>query len=185
MEETDIELMLRVSQDDANAFNLLANRYRAPLRRFLASLLQDQTRAEDGVQETLLRLWLHRKSYEPTGRFSSYLFQIARHYAWNQQKKYRREIIGGFPDGQELAIPAPRANQPDAIFLERIRMERIRAAVRALPPHYRVVFELNQAEGLRYAAIADRLDIPLGTVKSRMSEALRRLRLSLSEPEGE
>src|SRR5438105_4836284 len=89
---TDIELMLRVQGGDMEAFHELVRRYREPLRRFFASLLADRSQADDFAQETFLRLWLARGRYEPIGKFSTYLFQIGKHYWLNQRKKERVEI---------------------------------------------------------------------------------------------
>lgn len=180
MEEGDIELMLRVREGDVAAFRELARRYREPLGRFFAAILADRSTAEDCVQETLLRLWLTRERYRPAGKFSTYLFQIGKHYWLNQRKKRRPEVDPADDDG--LAV-APAADQPDVVMLRRYREARIRAAVAALPEPYRRVFELSHFEGLRYAEIGSRLGIPIGTVKSRMSEAVRRLRQALSAGE--
>lgn len=182
--ESDTDLMLRVrDEDDSNAFAELAGRYRGPLTRFFAAVLADTALADDGAQETLLRLWLLRARYEATGRFSSYLFQIARHYSLNQQERYRarlaRETSTGIGDGVELELPPHR--QPEAILLERLEQARREQAVAALPEHYRSVFTLSHFDGLPYAEIACQLDIPIGTVKSRMAEAVRRLRRTLEE----
>src|SRR5881398_3599355 len=88
-EPTDIDLMLRARDGEAAAFHELVRRYRAPLRRFFAALLADRSQADDYAQETFLRLWLARERYVPTGKFSTYLFQIGRHYWLNQRKKQR------------------------------------------------------------------------------------------------
>jgi RNA polymerase sigma-70 factor (ECF subfamily) len=179
MEPTDIELMLRAREEDAAAFHELARRYREPLRRYFAALLADRSQADDCVQETFLRLWLARHRYEPTGKFSTYLFQIAKHYWLNQQKKFRPEVVALDPEETRVAR-APRVSEPQAVLLQRYREARIRRAVAALPEHYRAVFEMSHFEGLKYAEIAARLQIPVGTVKSRMAEAVRRLRQALT-----
>jgi RNA polymerase sigma-70 factor (ECF subfamily) len=182
LEPTDIELMLRAKTGDAAAFHELVARYREPLRRFFASLLADRSLADDFAQETLLRLWLARQAYEPTGRFSTYLFQIGRHYWLNQRKKFRpREAPAGLEEA--LQIHAGPITQPQAVLLQRYRDHRIRRAVAALPEHYREVFALCHFEGCRYAEISARLGIPIGTVKSRMAEAVRRLRTGLNGDE--
>ena len=88
--EDDLSLMLRVQRcGDATAFAELAGRYRGQLKRFFAALLPDPALADDFAQETLLRLWLSRSRYRPDGKFSAYLFQIARHYYLNQRLRYR------------------------------------------------------------------------------------------------
>jgi RNA polymerase sigma-70 factor (ECF subfamily) len=179
VDPTDIELMLRVRKGEVSAFRLLARRYREPLRRFFVGLLEDRSQAEDFVQETLLRLWLSRERYEPSGKFSTYLFQIGKHYWLNQRKKYRPVVSPDPPDRGQLAEPL-RSSQPEAVLLEQFRSARIRRAIEALPEHYRVVFRLCHFDGLRYAEISARLGIPVGTVKSRMAEAVRRLRRELA-----
>src|SRR5947209_3523993 len=109
---TDIDLMLRAREGEAAAFHELVRRYRAPLRRFFAALLADRSQAVDFVQETFLRLWLARHRYEPTGKFSTYLYQIGRHYWLNQRKNQRTEV--GL-DGLEETVFAGRATttQPE------------------------------------------------------------------------
>ena len=78
--EDDVSLMCRVQKSgDVAAFALLAARYRGPLKRFFAILLPNTDQSDDFAQETLLRLWLVRERYRPTGNFSAYVFQIARH----------------------------------------------------------------------------------------------------------
>jgi RNA polymerase sigma-70 factor, ECF subfamily len=182
MNPTDIELMLRARADDPAAFQELVRRYREPLRRYFASLLADRSQADDFVQETFLRLWLSRRRYEPTGKFSTYLFQIGKHYWLNQRKKFRPEADAACLDEATHAA-SPTTTQPHAVLLERYRDGRIRRAIADLPAHYRLVFEMSHFDGLRYAEIADRLGIPVGTVKSRMSQSVRRLRAALTPEE--
>jgi RNA polymerase sigma-70 factor (ECF subfamily) len=187
VEPTDIELMLRAREGDVAAFQNLAQRYREPLRRFFAAVLADPSQADDCVQETFLRLWLARGRYEPTGKFSTYLYQIGKHYWLNQRRKllperYASEVLSD--DGAEEGLrvqSAAGSSQPERILLERYRHARVRRAIAALPEHYRAVFDLCHVEGLKYAEIGCRLGIPVGTVKSRMSEAVRRLRKALAE----
>jgi len=186
VEPTDIELMLRAREGDVAAFHQLAQRYREPLRRFFAALLTDRSEADDCVQETFLRLWLARGRYEPTGKFSTYLYQIGKHYWLNlRRRKLRLEVCDADALDDEagdegLRVEVLRVSQPELILLERYRHEQIRRAIAALPAHYRAVFELSHFEELRYAEIGCRLGIPVGTVKSRMAEAVRRLRQALS-----
>lgn len=180
MEPTDSELMLRARAGDVAAFQQLALRYREPLRRFFAAVLADRSQTDDFVQETLLRLWVSRERYEPTGKFSTYLFQIGKHYWLNQRNRFRARIGETIID-DALAIQASPTTQPEMVLLERMEQARIRRAIDHLPEHYRAVFTLSHFDGLKYDQIACRLSIPVGTVKSRMAEAVRRLRAALSE----
>lgn len=178
MDLTDIELMLRVQAGDVAAFRELARRYREPLRRFFTALLADASQADDFVQETLLRLWLSRERYEPTGKFSTYLFQIGKHHWFNQRKKARLPL-----EELDTAASVSRSDSPEVVLLRQYREARIRRAVAELPEQYREVFQLCHLEGRKYAEAAVELGIPIGTVKSRMAEAIRRLRLALAPDE--
>lgn len=183
-QDGDIELMVRVKGGDVAAFRELARRYRDPLRRFFAALSGDRSQADDFAQETLLRLWISRERYEPSGRFSTYLFQIGRHFWLNQRKKEQRaprsipwqELEDG--SGDHL-VSGLHGSDPESAHLATHRGGRILRAVDDLPPAYRKVFEMGHLRGLAYDSIARDLRIPVGTVKSRMFEAVRRLRRAL------
>ena len=185
-EATDAELMLRARDaDDVAAFGELARRWRPILVRFFAVTLPLPSHADDAAQETLLRLWLLRARYRPTGRFSAYVLTIARHFGLNQTVRFRARS----PREQSLDTAAPfltapaPVSQPERIALARHEAARVRAAIAALPSGERAVFLLSHDDGLRYADIAARLQIPVGTVKSRMASAVRRLRAALTTSE--
>jgi RNA polymerase sigma-70 factor (ECF subfamily) len=183
MEPTDIELMLRVRDDDVAAFRELLRRYREPLHRFFTAIFADRSQVDDFIQETFLRLWLNRHRYEPTGKFSAYLYQIGRHHWFNQRKKLRPELGEEALDQVRLVV-GPDRFEPETMLLERDRHARVRRAIEELPEHSRVVFELSHFEELKYAEIARQLGIPVGTVKSRMAGAVRRLRRALADEDG-
>jgi RNA polymerase sigma factor (sigma-70 family) len=104
-------------------------------------------------------------------------------YWLNQQRKHGPEVdeeaVRGVLAVESLGMPGP-----EALLLQRYRVACIRRAVARLPEPYRAVFQMSHVEGLTYAEIGERLRIPVGTVKSRMAEAVRRLRACLSA-EGE
>src|SRR5262249_17764047 len=151
MEPTDIQLMLRARDGDAAAFQQLMGRHRESLHRFFSALLADRSQADDFVQETFLRLWLSRRRYKPTGRFSNYLLQIGKHFWLNQRHRVRFTTACRRSVEEAIEIVAPPAMQPENIVLERQRAERIRRAIAALPAHYRAVFEMSHFEGRKYA----------------------------------
>lgn len=195
---TDVELMLRAAfgaqQDSAiavQAFGELARRWRPALVRFFAAMLSDSAGADDAAQETLLRLWLLRGRYRPTGRFDAYLFTLARHFGLNEQTRARRarpaeRHHGAAAENDALLLAAPATvSEPERIVLQQHEHRRVRTAISQLPAHYQIVFTLSHDDGLRYAEIATRLGIPVGTVKSRMAEAVRRLRQTLSQNAGD
>lgn len=183
---TDAELMARVQQEDAEAFALLAQRHKPWLTRMLYHLFWDREEAEDGAQEVLLRLWLARGRYEPTANLRTFLFTIARNYWHNRSTRVIRRhaaksLEEQFGPGTRALIEelADRDPTPEQQVIERYEVFRIRRAVDGLPEKQRLVFILSQYGDMRYGEIAELLGIPEGTVKSRMSAAVERLRRAL------
>ena len=147
--------------------------------------------AEDLAQDVLMKLVEHLDRYTPEGRFTAYVFQVGRN-AWidAQRKRAVRPVsvsmvvpgTGGASgaEGDTLRIePADDARSPLEQLATADEAERILAAVQGLSPGHRDVFELGVVQELGYGEIGRLLDIPVGTVKSRMFHALRSLRGAL------
>lgn len=179
---TDEEVMLRVKErDDHQGFARLVRRWERPIWRLCARMTGDAHRAEDLKQETFVRLFEKRKSYQNTGRFSTYLWRIALNLCYDElrrQERRRRLFREERPQDEEdphmeqAAIDAPT---PDACAAQSEEGELVRRALFELPEIYRTVLVLRHYEGLKLAQIAEVLEIPEGTVNSRMAEALTRL----------
>lgn len=191
-ELTDSELMMLVKQGDYVAFDELYNRYRQPILRFLFSLTWDHDIAEDYLQEVFLRLYRARDRYEPTGQFSTYIFQIAKNYYLAQIRKKRargeemslaHEDRDGFRPFETLRVN--ERIEPEVHLLEEYRKLGIRRAIAALPEHQKLVFVMSHLEDMKYAEIAEVLGIAVGTVKSRMFAAVNTLRTLLKEDSNE
>jgi RNA polymerase sigma-70 factor, ECF subfamily len=188
----DCDLMALVKRGDFSAFDELYSRYSPRIRRFLFSLSWDQESAEDCLQEVFLRLYRARDRYEPTGKFSTYILQIAKNYYISQCRK-RRAGCGEVPLTQESKDGARpfeniRANpriEPEVHLIDEYRRFRIRRAIRALPESQRLVFVMSHIEDMKLSEIAEVLGIPIGTVKSRMFAAVRSLRRALEEEHDE
>ena len=177
--DSEIELMLRVKQGDEEAFDELARRYRRSLTNFFYSLCWNYDTSQDFTQEVLVCVWLARERYEPSAKLSTYLFRIARN-RWLtalRSRKCRPEALF-LEETWEPALPEPNLER---ILIRRYEDRRIRLAVSRLPDHYRLVFVLSHFQDMKYAEIAEILEIPVGTVKSRMSSAVRTLREWLME----
>jgi RNA polymerase sigma-70 factor (ECF subfamily) len=183
MDESDAELMRRVREGDEAAFARLMARHRPRVYQFLRALFNDPGRAEDGAQETFLRVWLARERYRPEAPLRSYLLRIARNYFLNRVRDEHECPL----DDPEALTEAVRATAPlpDDLLVARYRLWRIRRAVASLPAHHRLVFTLAHYEGLSYGEIAAVLEIPVGTVKSRMAATVRLLRERLPREEWE
>jgi RNA polymerase sigma-70 factor (ECF subfamily) len=212
-DDEDVRLMRRACEGDGDAFSLLCTRHRPRLRAFLYRLFGDREKAEDGAQEVLLRLWLARRRYEPRSRFTTFLYQIALNHWRDECRKARARPREQEAEPQAPSSRLQVRNtwslepgawsrgaatsQPEHELFVRYRQWRIRQAIARLPEHYRLVFVLAHqgthprhgsegvGEGRRLAEIAAILDVPLGTVKSRMHAAVRLLRGWLTEEESE
>lgn len=187
-EEGDVELMLLVQQDDAAAFAELMRRYRDRITGFFRGLSQDDGLSEDLFQETFIRLWSARKRYEPRARFSTYLLEIAKNLWLSERQRWKRraelqsldERDDDHPDVLSV-IAADLREIPEEVLLRKERERQIRDAVNDLPLSLAAVFILSHSEGFKYREIAVMLGIAEGTVKWRMSQAVRKLREQLHD----
>lgn len=172
--DSDSELMLRVKQGDEEAFDELCRQYRRHLTSFLYSLCWNADAAQDYAQEVFVCLWLARDRYEPTAPFKTYLYKIARNHWISalRKRKCRPEPMYL----EETWQPVEDESTLEKLLIRRYEDRKIKMAISELPEHYRLVFLLSHFEAMKYAEIAEVLDIPVGTVKSRMSAAVRMLR---------
>ncbi|MBI3947774.1 MAG: sigma-70 family RNA polymerase sigma factor [Armatimonadetes bacterium] len=191
LDEEDIQLMCRAREGDVDAFTTLCARHRRRVESFLYRLFRDRESAADGAQEVLLRVWMARRRYEPRARFTTFLYQVAHNYWLDELRKARaRPEEVSFDDGLEnppgrLLLPAPAAMEPHEHLFLRYRQWQIQEAIARLPEIYRLAFVLAHLEGHKIAEIAEILEIPEGTVKSRLHTATRKLRRWLLSEESE
>jgi RNA polymerase sigma-70 factor (ECF subfamily) len=191
MIDSDSELMERFRDGDEDAFRMLAQRFQRPLVNFFFRLTWDRFTAEDYAQEVFQRVVRARRGYRPEAKFRTWLFRIAKNY-WIDRYRERKNA----PRMSSLDQPI-REDQGRPISLEdtiegssprpELEVHRkeiggaVKAAVARLSEEQRLVFVLSENQGLRYAEIAEVLEIPVGTVKSRMHAAVRRLRELLKD----
>lgn len=174
----DFALMAALAKGDAEAFDRLADRWRPRVVNFCRGLGADAHGAEDCAQEALLRVYRYRAEYRPTVPFAAFLFTLARRAFLDWRRRASRWAARAGPlleDGSATA--AAPAGSPLAAG-ERLDLA---VAVAALPRRLRSVVELAAIRGLPYDRVAVLLGIPVGTVKSRMHHAVRRLRSVLGD----
>jgi RNA polymerase sigma-70 factor (ECF subfamily) len=178
---TDEDAMWRVkTHDDHHEFSRLVKRWEEPIRRLCTRMTGDPHRAEDLRQETFLRLFERRKEYQVTGRFSTYLWRIALNLCYDELRRQERrlEFVRGQEPGEAAGEAPDFASEgpgPDARAAQQEEGELVRQALGRLPEIYRTVIVLRHYEDMKLAKIAEILEIPEGTVNSRMAEALARL----------
>lgn len=165
-------------QDDAAAFAELVARWQTPVQRLCTRMTGDSHRGEDLAQETFVRLFGRRKEYEPSGRLSTFLWRIALNVCYDELRRLKRRPESSWDDSAPADGPplfVAEEPGPDAALARRECAEAVRRALLRLAEPYRAVAVLRHYEGLKFREIAELLDIPEGTVKSRMAEALTQL----------
>ncbi len=172
--DDDLVTMARAGSHDA--FCTLVERYRAPVVRFAYRLTRDADEANDVAQETFFRAYRNLGSFEPDRSFARWLFAITRNASHDALRRTRRSVACG------PAEPAVELG-PEELALRNDDELRLRAALDALPERYRSVLELYYLKGLLYREISEALGIPLGTVKTYIRRAKRRLRDELMTTE--
>jgi RNA polymerase sigma-70 factor (ECF subfamily) len=166
---TDGELIARVGEGDRSAFEILYRRYARPVFALALRRLGDRGRAEDAVQETFTSVWRSAGSYrQERGPGAPWLYAVARN-AIVDRRRSRSEPPTEVPDTPSTeAEPAERAEASWTAW-------RVHRALAELPENERTVLELAYWSELSQSEIAEFLDIPLGTVKTRTRTALARL----------
>jgi len=174
---------------DPYAFGHLMDRFRARLHNFVFRMIGDRERAEDLVQEAFIRVHRHLHRFDPTRKFSTWLYTIASNLAKNELRNRSRsplvlcESTGGtwWTDGRPVEFE-DSSMRPDRMFATRHLKELVDATVERLPPHHREVFMLREVEGKSYEEIASISRCNLGTVKSRLNR-VRQAFAELIEPQ--
>lgn len=176
--------MLRVQErNDPLAFALLLKRWHGPVQQLCTRMTGDAHRGEDLAQETFTRLLAHARTYRHGARFSTFLWRIALNLCCDERRKAIRHPESPLDWQEEDVLGAecrqPPQDSPESLAARREAADLVREALLRLPEHYRAVLVLRHYEGLKFREIAAVLNIPDGTVKSRMAEALNRLRALL------
>jgi RNA polymerase sigma-70 factor (ECF subfamily) len=172
--DIDHELFRLVQKGDMVAFSELVNRYRHRLMNVIGRMLASQEEAEDIVQESFLRVYQHRESFDFKHCFSTWLYTIALNLARNElrkKKKYKFVDIFDMQNKEVETAVEPKIPSNLGPSLE--------AAIAALPDKYKTAFLMRDIEEMPYEEVARALSVPLGTVKSRVNRARSILREKL------
>lgn len=173
---SEAELMARAAHGDTTAFAELVERYQNILLNFFLRRGVSYDDGQDLAQQTFLRLWNYRKRYTPQAKFTTFLFLLAGQVSvdFYRAAGRRRDLEENLMREAEVAADAsPEAGGSPAAAAAG---EDVRRVVARLPPAMRDVVELGVFQDLPYADVGEILGIPTGTVKSRMFNALRKLK---------
>lgn len=182
--ERDAELMLRVRSGDSASFALLLDRHRNPVIHFLYRMVQNQAVAEELAQEVFLRVYRSRASYEPTAKFTTWLFRIATRLALNSMRDGRHERGNESMDASEHLTASIRCrdHSPSAeqTLIREASLGEIRAAIDALPGKQRAAVLMHKYQDMGYVQIAAVLECSESAVKSLLFRAYETLRARLA-----
>jgi len=178
--EQDAQLMLRVGEGDDTSFALLLERHRGPVVHFLYRMVQNQAVSEELAQEVFLRVYRSRLKYEPTAKFTTWLFRIATHVALNSIRDAKKEkghesLDEEMLDGLERQV-ADRQPTVEQQMVHEVKRREVRQAIEALPAKQRAAVLMHKYEGLDYAQIASVLDCSESALKSLLFRAYESLR---------
>jgi RNA polymerase sigma-70 factor (ECF subfamily) len=172
---------------DLHAFGLIVDRWRKRIYSLCLRMTGSPHTAEDLTQDVFIRVFDRRRAYDPSQRFSTWLWRIALNLCYDELRRIKRrqespleDEAGGLETSVRLEVID--ASTPRARLEEREEADLVRAALLQLPEIYRTVLVLRHYENLKLRQIAEVLEIPDGTVNSRMAEGLARL-TRLLEPQ--
>ena len=186
--EVDTNLMLQVKHGDESSLELLLTKHRKRLIHWLHRMVQDRAIAEELAQEVFLRVYLSREKYEPTAKFTTWLYRIANNRALNWIRDHSQESLHDSLDavplrGVKRQLPALDAG-PDELLLdhecESDFQRQVRMAIQSLPERQRVAVLMHKYGGLEYTEIAGALGCSVTTVKSVLWRAYTTLRSRLT-----
>jgi RNA polymerase sigma-70 factor, ECF subfamily len=179
----DSELMLRVRDGDHGSFELLLEKHRGPMIHFLHRMVQNGAVAEELTQEVFLRVYKSRGNYEPSAKFTTWLFRIGTHLALNWIRDGRNEKSQTSLDkeiaGVSRQVPDRRKTVEQELLYE-VKLREVRQAIRNLPAKQRAAVMMHKYEEMEYAQIAGVIGCSESAVKSLLFRAYEALRVRLA-----
>jgi RNA polymerase sigma-70 factor, ECF subfamily len=185
---SDVDVMLRVKTGDESAFAYLVQKYRRPMVGFMYRMCHNPSTAEELAQEVFLRVYRSRTSYEPSAKFSTWLYRIATNLAVNHARDTRHErpentVRLDEPNQETGTTPdlADDSLSAEEQILKRERLAAIRNKVNALPERQRLAVIMHKYQQMDYRQIADVLKLSESATKSLLFRAYETLREQLKE----
>jgi RNA polymerase sigma-70 factor (ECF subfamily) len=185
---SDVDLMLRVKTGDESAFAFLVQKYRRPMVGFMYRMCHNPSTAEELAQEVFLRVYRSRTSYEPSAKFTTWLYRIATNLAANHARDTRHErpentLRLDEPDQETGTTPdlADESLSAEEQILRRERLAAIRRKVNALPERQRLAVIMHKYQQMDYREIGEVLKLSESATKSLLFRAYETLREQLKE----
>jgi len=186
-EPDDQQLLRRIADKDKDALDLLYTRYATPVYSMALHMLKQPPLAEEVTQDVFLNVWLKAASFNSDrGRARSWIMSVAHHRVIDVIRSQRRTATMTDPEGYETLerLPSGTASVESQVQ-QSLDRERIMQALATLPHSQRAVIRLTYFEGYTQSEMAEFLSEPLGTIKTRVRLAMRKLRAALQENDNE
>ncbi len=184
---SDEDLIEQFQAGTVEAFTILVDRYSGRLMHYLYGFLSDRKLCEDLLQETFLRVYRNRHSYQRIAKFSTWLYTIAGNLARSEYRKRKRRRTYALQrvnrDGEEYDRPLPDETffTPDRQAERALHRRYIQEALTQIPDVFREVVVLRDIQQLAYDEIAEITGLPMGTVKSRINRGRTKLQVLLKD----
>ena len=179
---SDEQLMLLFQGGNENAYIELVNRYKNKLINFIFNYLGDIESSEDVVQETMIKLYQKKHYYKEIAKFSTWLYTIAKNLANTELRKRKQRkttLLSQFSKDDKMYDLPSNDNEVGQEIQTEIVSKIIREAVNQLSEKFKTVITLRDIQQLSYEDISEIIDVPIGTVKSRINRARLQLQVEL------
>ncbi len=179
---SDEQLMLLFQGGNENAYIELVNRYKDKLINFIFNYLGDIESSEDVVQETMIKLYQKKHYYKEIAKFSTWLYTIAKNLANTELRKRKQRkttLLSQFSKDDKMYDLPSNDNEVGQEIQTEIVSKIIRKAVDQLSEKFKTVITLRDIQQLSYEDISEIIDVPIGTVKSRINRARLQLQVEL------
>ena len=175
--EIDRQLVARAQRGDKRAFELLVEKYQRKLARLLSRFIRDPAEVEDVTQEAFIKAYRALPAFRGDSAFYTWLYRIgintAKNYLMARGRRaptsteVEAEDAEGFEEGEQLRD----INTPESLLLSKEIAETVNATIERLPEELRKAIQMREIEGMSYEDIAQAMDCPIGTVRSRIFRA--------------
>ena len=178
---TDEIIVERALTGDAEAFGELVRRWERRIYALTYGMLGREEDARDATQETFLAAFRNLRGFRGEAKVSSWLHRIAVNQCITRQRRSKARSESALEDEQEDSFATPRSHSPARVAEGRQETLAVRQAINSLPIELRQVVVMKEFEELTFREIAEALDLPLSTVKSRLYTAMKQLQLRLQK----
>ena len=182
----DEVLIKKFQAGEISAYNKIVHRYKDRLLNFIYRFLNDYERSEDLVQDTFLKLYTHKDAYKEIAKFSTWLYTIAANLARTELRKIKRRktfsVTELSRDDREFIITSSGSDPSDDLLSKNFE-NNVQKSLLSLPDDFRTIIILRDIQELSYDEISKIVDLPLGTVKSRINRGRVKLQKLLKKRE--